>query len=311
MDDLKLQPALLTRWREILTPEAFALLTANNLPRITGLRLNPLKAAPEVTLESFRQIGIALTPVAHVEHGYTTHATVRQLQEHPAHAHGAFHIQSASSMTASAALAPEPGDAVLDLCAAPGSKTSHLAAMMKNCGRLVAVDSSRPRVYRLREVLRVLGAQADCICAQGQRWARGNPACFDRVLVDAPCSGEGRIHSGDHAAHEDWSLAKVRRLASLQKSLLHAGIDALRPGGTLIFSTCTFAPEENELVLQRALELYRDQIRVVPIPLNIPDSVPALSSWQGDSLDPSIANARRIQPPSEGFFIAKLLKASR
>ena len=179
---------------------------------------------------------------------------------------------------------------------------------MKNSGHLVAVDVSRPRQYKLREVLRILGATAECICAHGERWARGHPAMFDRVLVDAPCSGEGRIHLGDSAANEDWTLGKVRRLASLQKALLHSAIDALRPGGTLVYSTCTFAPEENELVLARALERYAGRIEIIPLHFDLPHAQPALTEWNQKPLDSSIANARRIFPPFEGFFIARLRK---
>lgn len=303
------QPLLLERWRTILPPDALACALDENATALpTSIRLNPLRTPPEETLQLLRAHGVQFAPVHWCDVAFTTSTTPRELQAHPAHAEGGFHIQSLSSIAASLALQPQPGESVLDLCAAPGSKTSHLAAMMQNSGHLVAVDASRPRQYRLREVLRILGATAECLCAHGERWARGHPAMFDRVLVDAPCSGEGRIHLGDSAANEDWTLGKVRRLASLQKALLHSAIDALRPGGTLVYSTCTFAPEENELVLERALDRYAGRIEIVPLPFEMPHAQPALTQWNAKQLDPSIANARRIFPPLEGFFIARLRK---
>ena len=304
-----LQPLLLDRWRTIFPPHALACVLDSTSPTLpTSIRLNPLRGETAETLVQLRSSGIQLDPVHWCDIAYTTLTTPRELQSHPTHAQGGFHIQSLSSIAASFALQPLPGESVLDLCAAPGSKTSHLAAMMNNMGHLVAVDASRPRHYRLREVLRILGATAECLCAHGERWARGHPAMFDRVLVDAPCSGEGRIHLGDSAANDDWTLGKVRRLASLQKALLHSAIDALRPGGTLVYSTCTFAPEENELVLARALERYAGRIEIIPLPFDLPHAQPALTEWNKKQLDSSIANARRIFPPFEGFFIARLRK---
>ncbi len=301
------------RLREVLPAEALALIVSDDSHATThhsptSIRLNPLRADPIETLGALRSASIECAPVGWCDFAFTTAATVRELQSLARHSSGAFHIQSLSSMIPPLLLAAQPGEAVLDLCAAPGSKTSQIAAMMRNRGRLIALDSSRPRLYRLREVLRVLGAHAECICAHGERWGRGHPMQFDRVLVDVPCSGEGRIHLGDERALADWSRTKVTRLASLQKALLHSAIDALRPGGTLVYSTCTYAPEENELVVQRALERYADRIELIPIVHPLPGAAPALTQWGGALLHPSLSLARRILPPLEGFFVAALRK---
>ncbi len=302
-------PSLLhERLRAILGDDSLRLLGDTTAP-LTSLRFNPLRASPDATRTALIAAGHELNPVGWFDLASTTRASVRDLQALSQHAAGDFHLQSLSSMIPPLVLDAQPGDAVLDLCAAPGSKTSQIAAMMCNRGQLIAIDSSRPRFYRLREVLRVLGAQAECMCAHGERWGRGHPAQFDRVLVDVPCSAEGRIHLGDTGALDDWSLAKVRRLASLQKSLMHSAIDALRPGGTLVYSTCTFAPEENELVLQRALDRYKDRIEIIPITHPLPPACPALSHWMGHDLHPSISHARRILPPLEGFFVAAIRKS--
>ncbi len=297
----------LDRMRLILSGDALdAAIMPRAEPAVTAIRLNPLRGDPEATLAHLSARGIAFTRVPWCPEAVLAHTSVRELQQLPSSSDGDFHIQSLSSMAVTLALDPKPGESVLDLCAAPGSKTSHIAAMMSNRGRLVAVEASRPRAFRLKEVLRTLGAHAEIHVARGERWARANRGGFDRVLLDAPCSAEGRILAGDKAAAADWSIAKIRRLASSQKSLLHAGIEALREGGTLVYSTCTLAPEENELVLERALERYGDAIDIVDTHLASSLGVRALASWMGRELPASIQHARRLVPPLEGFFIARL-----
>ena len=303
---------LLERWRRILPEEAVAAaIEAHALqpPRAsptTTLRLNPLRGDPDETRAQIEASGARVVDVPWSKQALIVHASVADLQRLPAHSDGDFHIQSLSSIATSVAFDPRPGESVLDLCAAPGSKTSHIAALMGNRGRLVAVEASRPRFFRLREVLRSLGAEAELHLARGEQFARANRGCFDRVLVDAPCSAEGRILAGEADAAADWSLAKVRRLASAQKSLLHAGIDALRDGGTLVYSTCTLAPEENELVLARALERYRDSIEIIDTGLPAALGAPGLDSLDCQSLPSELRHARRLLPPLEGFFIARV-----
>ncbi len=305
-DATAIPAALLDRWREILPVESFESITAgSNEPPATSIRLNPLRGDPAATFTALTESGHALTRTTWCEHAATTLTSVRALQDHPAHGEGRFHIQSLSSIAVSLALDPQPEESTLDLCAAPGSKTSHIAALKGNRGVLVANDSSRPRFFRLKEVLRILGAHADCQCTPGERWQHA--VAFDRVLVDAPCSAEGRALAGDPKAAADWSIHKVRRLASLQKSLLHAGLDALRVGGTLVYSTCTLAPEENELVVARALERYEGSIDLVPIECALPPSIPGLTHWR-EPIDSRLALTRRILPPLEGFFVAKFVR---
>lgn len=299
-------PALRERLLEVLPESCLGTLPAQPL----SLRINPLRNDPRSTRDELLAAGVALDEVAGLSLAFTTSATLAQVQDTAAWREGRIHVQSLSSIAASLCLAPRPGESVLDLCAAPGSKTTHLASLMGNRGTLVAVDSSRQRLFRLKEVLRLLGATAHCICAHGEQWARGQREAFDRVLVDAPCSAEGRILAGDEAAAIGWSPGKVRRLAAQQKALLHAGLAALKPGGHLLYSTCTFAPEENELVVARALEHFQGRIALAPLPAPPPCAQEALTCFRGRSLPQELRHARRVVPPQDGFFLALLRKSA-
>ncbi len=301
--------ALRERLLEVVPPECLEAGAAAT-PQLS-LRLNPLRAPPHETRAELEAAGVHLREEPALPLAFTTDAPLRSVQACAAWCEGRVHVQSLPSIAAAICLGPRPGHSVLDLCAAPGSKTSHIAALMENSGTLVAVDSSRARTFRLQELLRLLGARAHCITAHGERWARGQREAFDRVLVDAPCSAEGRILAGDEAAAAGWSPGKVRRLASLQKALLNAAIETLKPGGLLLYSTCTFSPEENELVVERALDHAAGAITLEPLPIALPHSRPALTEVRGKPLPPSLELARRVLPPQEGFFLALLRKTER
>ena len=270
--------------------------------RPVSFRVNRLLAEPGDVLAELADLNPA--PVPWCADAFVLPPNT-QLSSRAAWQEGRIYIQSLSSIAASLALDPQPGEAVLDLCAAPGSKTSHIAALMGNEGRLVANDASRSRSFKLRAVLDRLGAQAQVRTGPGEQLGRRLAEQFDRVLVDAPCSGEGRFHADDPESHARWSPGHVKRLASKQKALLHAGIEATRPGGVIVYSTCTLSPEENEGVLARALKKYPVELEDLPLDL---DGQPALTEWKGKALPESIARARRLLPGPlfDGFFLARL-----
>ncbi len=235
------------------------------------------------------------------------------LLQHPLWARGAIYLQSLSSQAAALALDPQPGEEIVDLCAAPGSKTSHIAALMRS-GTLVANEVSKGRTFKLRAVLDQLGVSGRegldlrVRTGDGVRF-RGHRASFDRILVDAPCSGEGRFHLHDPASWQGWGPRKIKGTASKQKALLHAALDATRDGGVVVYATCTLAPEENEAVLARALRRYEGQVQLEELPVALPTALPALTSWQGKEFPPVLAALARRIPPGpdwDGFFLARL-----
>lgn len=285
-------------------------------PRRSAFRVNTLRATREAVLEELSAAGLGLEPLPWYEDAFALDAgELGRLQETGAFGRGEVWVQNPSSMLAPLWLGVCPGETVLDLCAAPGSKTTQLACLMGGEGRIVANDRSRRRCYKLEAVL---GDQGVC-CAEvsrraGEVFGRVRAGAFDRVLVDAPCSGEGRFVAGDHEAGADWGLKKIRRLASQQRRLLISGLHALRPGGVLVYSTCTFAPEENEGVIDQALRHFDGAVEVAEPPLELSEMVPALGEWNRRSFrhDAELSRCRRVLPDAlhEGFFLARLERRS-
>jgi NOL1/NOP2/sun family putative RNA methylase len=217
---------------------------------------------------------------------------------------GYIYVQEAASMIPPVALEVKSGNTVLDLCAAPGSKTTQMAAMMKNSGVVVANEVAKSRIPALRFNLQRCGVINTVITKMDARGLRIKNY-FDKVLVDAPCSGVGAMRKKFEIANE-WSKKVVRSLSASQKKMMLAGFDALKVGGDLVYSTCTLSPEENEEVVDFLLK-NRDA-EVMRIELDIKRDK-AVLEWAGKKFDPSIKDCLRIYPQtndSEGFFVAKV-----
>ena len=221
--------------REFL--EAYA-----SAPLRRGLRVNTLK----VGIDRFQTLfPLALEPIPFSPAGFSLPSPHRAGAD-PLHHAGAYYMQEPSAMSAVTALAPRPGERVLDLCAAPGGKSTQIAACLEGRGLLWCNEYVRCRTAALQQNLERCGVTNAVVssCAAG-------PLCdelkgfFDAVLADAPCSGEG-IFRKEPAALEHWSMDNIRLCAARQREILAAAAAAVRPGGRLVFSTCTFAPEENE-----------------------------------------------------------------
>ncbi|MBL9141287.1 MAG: RsmB/NOP family class I SAM-dependent RNA methyltransferase [Phycisphaerae bacterium] len=315
-------PADLSQRSQSLLPEdrwAAAIEQRQSGIRRVALRVNTLRSTREHAAAELAAAGVATRDGAWMPDALVVErGTVAEIQACSGNAAGAWYIQSLASIAVGHALAPKPGQRVLDACAAPGSKASHLAALMQNQGNLIAADASKARIFRLHAVLEQLGAIAQTKVERAERWGRRSPSTFDAILVDVPCSAEGRALAGDDESAADWSLRKCRRLASEQKSILHSAIDACAPGGVIVYSTCTIGPEENEEVLERALRLYAGRVALEPVPVQVPGAMPGLPQWKGSAFPPELAAAVRIAPLAasqhpdgpwlEGFFIARLRK---
>lgn len=223
---------------------------------------------------------------------------------------GLAHAQEEVSQLPAHLLDLVPGQRVLDLCAAPGGKTAQIALALDNRGTLIANDISLSRIKALQGNLDRLGIlNCTTTCADGANWPAASGQ-FDRILVDAPCSSEGTLRRNPSmlARLDPGSPA---RLAPRQRALLRKAVQRLRPGGRLIYSTCTFAPEENELTVAEVLAEYPGQVRLVPIEVPGLIASPGLTHWEGCDLPDELALALRIWPhqnDSGGFFIAVLVK---
>ena len=208
-------------------------------------------------------------------------------------------------------LDPQPGDKVCDLAAAPGSKTTQIAALMNNTGEIIANDRSKIRLGKLVANLKLQGVTnvRTRLSAGEDLWKRF-PEYFDKVLVDAPCSLEGRFEAGNEKSFGDWSLRKVKFLGAIQCYLLRSAVTMTKPGGVIVYSTCTLSPEENEQVIDWILNKEPDVVEVEPIHLAIENLQPGITRWERKEFSPQVRATIRILPSRllEGFYLAKLRK---
>jgi 16S rRNA (cytosine1407-C5)-methyltransferase len=278
-----------------------------------SVRINPLKGDPAETLVTMRELGWQGEPVSWCENAFTISEGYEQLRDSELASQGRIYIQNSSSWLPVVALEPRPGERVLDVCAAPGGKTSHLAALMHGEGSLTANDNSRPRLIRMQRNLERLGVSATCTLRDATQLVRHfEDQQFDRILIDAPCSGEGLVDLDDIKSLDTWSVAHIKRLNQLQKRIISQAWQLLAPGGTLVYSTCTTAPEENELVIDWLLRRTPDA-QLTDTATDHPLLSPGITSWQGREFHQDLSKTRRILPNSAGqelFFVAKLTKHS-
>lgn len=255
-------PLFAARMREQLPKEEQeAFFASLQEPSVQGLRYNPTKWSRE---EFLSKVPFQLNPVPWCGTGYYYNKLDRP-GKHPYHAAGLYYIQEPSAMAVIETLCPQPGERVLDLCAAPGGKATQISGYLANEGLLVANEFESSRAKILAENLERWGATNALITNEKpENLAERFPAFFDKIVVDAPCSGEGMFRKLQEAG-EDWSLEKVGQCAAMQKDILDAAAIMLRPGGTMVYSTCTFAPDENEKQIEAFLHRHPEfSIEVAP-----------------------------------------------
>lgn len=307
MTDCQSLPArFCERMRTLLGDEADELFAALVQPAPTGLRVNTLK------LDSARFRTLApwpLTPVPWCPTGFVLEGAARP-GAHPFHAAGLYYLQDPAAMAVAEALAPQPGEHILDLAAAPGGKATHLVALTGDRGLVVANDTDAGRSRVLASNLERWGAARTLITAERpERLAARWGARFDRVLFDAPCSGES-MFGKSVSARTMWREEVVQGCAARQQHALRDAAALVRPGGALVYSTCTFAPEENEHVIAAFLADYPD---FELLPVRLPGTAWGRPDWlPPQRYRPDLACAARIWPhrsSGAGHFIALLRRA--
>ncbi len=240
----------LERMKVQLGPEYEDFLRSLERPRAVALRLNPLKGAGPV-------LPFVGEPVPWEPMGYYYDPEARP-GLHVYHEAGVYYLQEASAMAPVTLLDPQPGERICDLCAAPGGKTTQIAGRMMGQGFLLCNEINPKRSKILSQNVERMGvANALVTNEHPQNLANRFPGFFDRVLIDAPCSGEGMFRK-EEAAVTDWSQETVLMCARRQGEILHSGAQLVRPGGRLVYSTCTFAPEEDEEAVAAFLESHPD-----------------------------------------------------
>jgi 16S rRNA C967 or C1407 C5-methylase (RsmB/RsmF family) len=312
---MSLPSAFLARLQRIVPSDEYdRVLASFSEPRAVGFRVNTLRAEdPAAVIDELRAAGMRPEEVAGLPLAYTVPAADREnLLAAEVCADGRIYLQDLASQLTSAVLGPQPGERVLDLCAAPGSKTGQIAAMMGQEGELAAVEVVRARFFRMRANLERQGATAvRTFHRDGTTVWRHRPEYFERILLDAPCSTEGRFRADDPESYKYWHPRKTREMARKQQRLLYSAVQSLAPGGVLVYSTCTFAPEENEVVIHRALETFGGALELedVELPPFARRQTP-LVEWGKQHFDERVARAVRLLPTevSEGFFLARMRK---
>ena len=284
--------------------EAFCAACERPLPAV--VRVNTLKTTVERAIDALEAEGIT------VERTDWHPGLLRLPDDQPGanwpYFHGWIYGQEEVSALPARVLDPQPNERVWDACAAPGSKTSQIAALQNDDGVVVATDSNLGRLSALRTNTEQLGITSVAVTNEDARNHSLKPFDgeeYDRALVDAPCSCEGTVRKNPDTLDE-WSLDHVEGIAGVQKGVLRRAVQATKAGGTVVYSTCTFAPEENEAVLDYVLDEEECRLIDFEIPL---DSTAGVTEWEDEEFDPSVEKARRIYPhhnDTGGFFCAKL-----
>ena len=293
----------LVRYRAII-PDWADFLSACRRPLPTTIRSNTLRITPEDLRKRLAQKGLRLQAISWAPEVFIIEE--ENVGKRLEHWLGLFYVQEAVQVLPVFVLDPRPGERVLDLCAAPGGKSTQIAAFMQNTGLLVANEPNGRRQQALLANLNRLGVlNATVTDYRGDAFPL--KATFDRILIDAPCSAEGTLRK-ERTLRAGAILATIARMAAIQRRLIRRGYELLRPGGTLVYSTCTFAPEENEAIV--AALLLETDARLEPVILPFPAS-PGIRAWQGRTFPDEIINCVRIYPhhiDSGGGFIARLRK---
>ena len=293
-----LPQAFLERMEQMLGDEYPAFVQSYEKERYQALRINPLKADRDTFL---KKAPFVLRPVAWEPNGFY-YAKEDAPGKHPYHAAGVYYIQEPSAMAPAAYLDAQPGEKILDLCAAPGGKSTQIAAAMRGDGLLISNEIHPARARILSENIERMGIRNAMVTNESpQSLAKVFEAYFDRIMVDAPCSGEGMFRKNETAC-EEWSPENVRLCAERQDEILDCAAKMLRPGGRLVYSTCTFAEEEDEGSIRRFLERH-SEFKVT--------AVDGAAMGLGDC-EGNFPGTVRLWPhkiKGEGHFAAVLIKA--
>ena len=278
--------------------------------RLTGdektpqvIRVNTVKTSDAELLKTLTGLGVKLAKVPYLDHGYVADESGFSLGASTEYLLGLYSLQESASQYAAQTLAPSAGDTVLDMCAAPGGKTTQIAAIMGNRGLLYAVDADMGRIYALENNLERCGVD-NCLVYHGDATSLDLGTRFSKVLLDAPCSGN---YVTDPSWFRNRSIMDVQRNAETQRKLLIAAMRRLEPGGTLLYATCSLEPEENELNMEWLLRNHH----VTLVEISGPGER-GLTEVFGQKLGEELSKCHRFWPDTnhtQGFFLAKVVKS--
>jgi len=303
---MRLPQKFVSKMQELLGDEWAKIVAEWKNQGHSGLRVNTLKLEPE---EYYKKVPRGLERIPWTAEGFYFDADFRPAK-HAYYNAGLYYIQEPSAMAPVSCMDIKPGERVLDLCAAPGGKTTQIAALLKGEGFLVSNDNNAARIRTLVWNIEHSGARNVVVFNEDpQRLSVIYPDYFDKILVDAPCSGEGMFRK-DERAMKGWENFGPQRCTLIQKDILHSAAKMLCPGGSMIYSTCTFAPEENEMMIMEFLN---------ENPEFILEDLPVFPGWDTGRPDwaanaegaRELLKTRRLWPhriKGEGHFIARMCR---
>ncbi|HVX93164.1 MAG TPA: RsmB/NOP family class I SAM-dependent RNA methyltransferase [Candidatus Dojkabacteria bacterium] len=286
---------------------------------VTTIRLNNLSNEPERTYEMLKDMGADLVAVPWAPNTYIVpNMDKTDLANTVMYKQGFFYIQNLASMLPAIILDPKPDEIILDMCAAPGSKTTQLAAMLRNKGKIIANDDDKFRGDKLKQMLHMFNVKnTDVRFGKGEAIGKREENHYDKILLDAPCSGEGLIYLKGEKPLRFWNVKKVKGMAKVQKELIVSAFNALKKGGLMVYSTCTLEPDEDEAIVTYLLEKF-DNARLEDIELFRSENFKedhglvkrGLHEYNGQKFNESVGNTYRITPSSKmmGFYLALIKK---
>lgn len=303
---------LTTRLQSILGQDYQNVIEAFSTTRKGSFRLNLLKTDGKDVFREFSEKGIVTEPFDNLAGAFTFDRVHEYaIKGTRAFYDGKIYLQSIASMLPVLALDPHKWEKALDVCAAPGSKTTQLAMLMQNEGKVTALEQNQIRYDKLMHNCRLQGATiVDGRKMDAKKYLAADIPHFSRILLDAPCSAEGRISLDNEKSYGFWSIENIQSKAELQCELLSLAVSKLEKWGTLVYSTCTLAPEENEWVITRVLSENKD-LKIQDIMLGLSGNAwwkSGLIEFEGIKYGEDMKKAVRILPSSEteGFFMVKV-----
>ncbi|MBY9002389.1 MAG: RsmB/NOP family class I SAM-dependent RNA methyltransferase [Candidatus Lokiarchaeota archaeon] len=287
--------------------QSIQLLKANEKPLTPSIRVNTLKITKYSLKEKLENKGFNLEPIDWISEGLKIKNSPFNLGSTHEYLQGFYYIQSVAPMLPSIILEPNPNDVVIDMCAAPGGKATHLAQIMNNEGKLILIERNRNRIPALEINLRRMGVSNSIVINEDSVNLSKLNIKANKILLDAPCTGEGLIRQ-DASRKKSKTMKDINKLNIIQKKLLATGLDSLNPGGQLLYSTCSIAPEENELVINDVLR-ENSEFSIVRLPKMY--GIKGLVEVFNKKLRDDLINSQRFYPhihDTIGFFVCLIQK---
>lgn len=309
----KIKPAFLERLEKQFSLHTVeAIIKGFACKRLPVIRVNTLKTDIQVVMRYFKGLNVLFERISFLPNALIIRNRDEKFFEKlDVYEKGEIYFQGLSSQLPAIFLNPKSGEKALDMAAAPGSKTAQMGMMMENFGEILANEIDPIRIEKLKYNLDKQGIKiANVNLGNGISLGKNFAEYFDKVLLDAPCSAEGRIDLNDPRSYRFWSEKNINQNAKLQKKLFESGVKSLKKGGEMVYSTCTLAPEENEMMVDYILKEFQGVLKIEKIDLDFKYKLPIVENFMGISFSPLVKNCLKAMPSeiSEGFFVAKFRK---